>query len=71
VSPNVRRAMHQALDIVLDALAEEQREQPAPARKRRGQVLPSIVPLDPGELPPHLQEQLARQMHRNGYRKAG
>jgi hypothetical protein len=73
VSPNVRRAMHQALDLVLDALAEEEREQPAPARKRRGQVTPEPIamPVLAPEKLIELEAQLARQMGRAGYRKAG
>lgn len=69
MSPLLRRALHQALDIVLDALAEEQEARPAP--RRRGSVGPKLDPIDPSDLPPDLRAQLDRHMSRNGYRKAG
>lgn len=69
MSPLLRRALHQALDIVLDALAAEQESKPAP--KRRGSVGAKLEPLDPSDLPPDLMAQLDRHMTRNGYRKAG
>lgn len=72
MSPNLRRAAHQALDLILDAWAEEQRAESAPKR-RRGQVTPLAIEMP--ELSPEkkleLEEQLDRQMRRNGYRKAG
>lgn len=69
MSPLVRRALHQALDIVLDALAAEQEAKSLP--KRRGPVGPRLDPLDPSSLPPELRAQLDRHMARTGYKKAG
>lgn len=34
VTPRVRRALHEALDLVLDAFAEDARETPVRRRKR-------------------------------------
>lgn len=67
MSPGLRRAAHQALDLILDALAEEGREVKKP--RRRGQAAPPLPP--PVELAPELQAQLDRQLARAGYRKAG
>ena len=66
LSPNFRRAAHQALDLLLDAWAEEQRAEPAKP-KRRGPVVVDLPPAPP--LSPELQAQLDRQMRRNGYKK--
>jgi hypothetical protein len=66
VSPNLRRAAHQALDIILDALAEEGREKKT--KKSRGRVQ---IPAPQVDLSPELQAQLDRQLARAGYRKAG
>lgn len=71
VSPSLRRALHQCIDILCDALAEEARGQPLKkVKKRRGPCAETLEPLDPAELPPHLREQLEQQMKKNGYRKA-
>lgn len=65
VSSRLRCAAHQALDLILDALAED-----APT-KRRGPSLPKKVPMP--DLPPErvaeLREQLDMQMKRRGYVK--
>lgn len=69
MAPAVRRAFHQALDLVLDALAEEQRG--TPTKRRRPP--PLARPLPP--LPPDVtDEDIARvtqKLERAGYRKAG
>lgn len=69
MSPNLRQAAHRALDILLDAIAEEMAGDVKPKR-RRGPSASRIEPLDPKELPPHLRAQLDRQMARQGHKKA-
>jgi hypothetical protein len=65
VSPNLRRAWHQALDIVLDAIAEEGAAEPK--KKRRGRARADLPPL-PKDV---TAEELARvksQLAKAGYR---
>jgi hypothetical protein len=69
VSPNLRRAAHQALDIVLDALAEEGRAAQPVAKKRRGQVAAEL-PVPARELTADERAQLDRQLRRAGYKKS-
>ncbi len=71
MTPSLRRAFHQALDIVLDALSEDERAANAnhTPRKRRPLAKP-LPPLPPDVTPEELaasEERLARA----GYRKAG
>ncbi len=47
VSPRVRRALHEALDHVLDALAEDAREANPKPRKSRATPPPDIATIDP------------------------
>jgi len=65
MSPNLRRAFHQALDIVLDALEDEAKEE-KPKRKRR------TVDAPPAELPSDVSpEELAKihaRLSRAGYK---
>lgn len=66
MSPNLRRAAHQALDLILDALAEEQRE--TPKKRVRGPAPP--IPIAPSRpLTKDEQEHLDRQLGRGGYKK--
>lgn len=66
VGPHVRRALHQALDIVLDAIAADERA--APAKKRtRGPAQPSVTM--PADVTPEELAAAERTWARNGYRK--
>lgn len=71
VSPNLRRAVHQAVDLLLDAL-EQEAEQAKPI-KRRGPSQPATIPMP--DLPPEKVAELTgvldRHMTRNGYKKTG
>lgn len=44
MSPNVRRALHEALDLVLDAMAEEQRENPPKKTRQRPEKVRTLPP---------------------------
>jgi hypothetical protein len=71
VSPGLRRAAHQALDIILDALAAEQDDAP-PLKKPKVRKGPVVRPLPPeAVLSPELQKQLDHQLAKAGYRRAG
>lgn len=66
MSPNLRRAMHQALDVILDALAEEATEKP---KKRARNVLPPELP--PVEsISPKMKEKAEKALIRSGWRPA-
>lgn len=67
MSPNPRQAIHRAVDLVLDAIADEMASE-KPKRPRRGPSPVRIEPLDPATLPPHLRAQLDKHMARTGYR---
>lgn len=64
MKPNIRRAAHQALDILLDAIAEE-----APKKTRRGAADPELPP-EP-EVSPEMAAKIAAKLERAGYRKTG
>lgn len=68
MSPNLRRAAHQALDLILDALAAES-EQTKPVR-RRG---PSIATPPPPQRPltPEEETELESRLAKAGYRRTG
>lgn len=67
MSPGLRRAFHQALDLVLDALAEEERQ--APAKKRRKIAAKPMPPLPPDTTPEEMA-QAAALFERAGWRKS-
>jgi len=69
MTPALRRALHQCVDILCDALAEEAAE---PKKRRRvSQPKPLAVPaLSPDRLA-ELEAQVERQRTRAGYKKAG
>jgi hypothetical protein len=65
VTPGLRRAVHQAADLVLDALATDE-DAPAKAKVRRARALPPTMPSDV------TPEELARvhaALDRAGFRK--
>lgn len=68
VTPNLRRAFHQALDLVLDALAEEERG--APKKRRRPSVARALPPLPEGLSEEKIAEIEAR-WERAGWKRAG
>lgn len=63
MSPNVRRAMHEALDLVLDALAQDAREKPAAVARR-------VRPQKVRELPPGVSDATIERARKAGI-KAG
>lgn len=69
VSPAFRRACHQALDLVLDAWADEREEQTKPKRQRAPSMPKKldVPPLSPERLR-ELEEQVDRQRQRAGYK---
>ncbi len=72
MSPNLRRAFHQALDIVLDAVADEQAEEAKPKRQRAPSApKPLAVPSLSAEKLRELEAQVDRQRSRGGYKKTG
>lgn len=66
MSPSFRRAAHQALDILLDALADEERGEP---KKRKRNTYPK--PLPKVDASPELVREVEARLARAGYRKAG
>lgn len=66
MSPSFRRAMHQALDIVLDALEAEQEQRPQ--KRKRGPAVPSLPKI---ELTPEERERARKSWEKSGWRKAG
>lgn len=75
MSPNLRQAAHRALDIILDALAEEQAVAAGrpPKRRTRGPAKPPplVVPALAPERLAELEAQADRHLGRAGYKKAG
>ncbi len=69
MNPNTRRALHQALDIVLDAMSEDKTSVVAKKSRRRGPVQPEPPPRP--EVSPEVTEKVRAQLERAGYRKAG
>jgi hypothetical protein len=67
VSPNFRRAAHLALDILLDAAAEELRGETK--KKRRAVNVPAFEL--PKDVKPEELEVAERQWSRNGFVKKG
>lgn len=65
MKPNIRRAAHQALDTILDAIAE----QDEPKKKRRGSAEPELPP-EP-EVSPEMAAKIRSKLERAGYRKTG
>lgn len=69
VSPNLRRALHHALDLVLDAIVEEQ-EALLTKPKQRRVVEPKPI-VAPREATPEEKEKVLQNLLRQGFRKAG
>lgn len=65
ITPGIRRAAHQALDLILDALAEEQRETPTKKRRRARAEPPTLPP----DVSPEELAHVGRQLARSGYVK--
>ncbi len=64
VTPTLRHALHQCVDLLCDAIAEEQRSEPT--KKRRARATPPAMPADV------TAEELAdvvRHLARAGYSK--
>ncbi len=66
MSPNLRRAAHQALDLILDALAEE--SAPVKTKKTRARATPPALPPD---VTPEELARIGAHLARAGYQKAG
>jgi len=69
MTPSLRRALHQALDLVLDAIAEDARND-APKRRKRPALAKPLPPL-PANIDPEVERVVNRQLERAGFRKAG
>jgi hypothetical protein len=69
MKPNVRRAMHQALDIVLDAMSEDEPSADVKKSRRRGPVQRELPP-EP-EVSPEVEAKIDAHLRRAGYRQAG
>jgi hypothetical protein len=67
-SRNLRRAAHQALDIILDAIEEED-DAPVKKSRRRGPAQPELPP-EP-EASPELKEKVRASLERASYRRTG
>lgn len=65
VTPALRRALHQAVDLVLDALAQER---DAPPKKRTRRPATPVVTM-PADATPAEIEAAKRTWERNGYRE--
>ncbi len=50
MSPGVRRALHEALDLVLDAVAQEGRDAAKPRRQRKKATPPNVCDIAPETL---------------------
>lgn len=62
ITPALRRAVHQAADLILDALSE-----PAVVpKRRRGPVVPEL-PKPPRDLTPDERAKLSAQLKKAGY----
>jgi hypothetical protein len=68
IGPNLRRALHHALDLVLDAVNEDARGE-APKKRRR--AVADDVHEMPANAAPELVAKVAKAWERAGYRKAG
>lgn len=64
MKPDLRRAAHQALDILLDAITDD-----VPKKHRRGPADPELPP-EP-EVSPDMAAKIAAKLERAGYRKTG
>ena len=67
IGPNVRRALHQCVDILCDAVAEDAEEKPA--KRPRARALP---PLDmPANVTQEELESVRKRLERAGFKRAG
>jgi hypothetical protein len=70
VTPALRRAFHQALDLVLDALAEDARNDNArPKKKHRTDRPAKTLPPLPSNLTKAEKEAIEQRLERQGFRK--
>ena len=69
ISPVFRRAAHQALDLLIDAWAEESRK-PPPRKRARG-AAPRPAKQLPADVTAEELERAREMWSRAGYRKAG
>lgn len=68
MKPNRRRAFHQALDIILDAI-EEEGDAPVKKSRRRGPAQPPPEP-EP-EVSPEVEAKIRSHLEKAGYRRTG
>lgn len=68
MTPALRRALHQCVDILCDALADEQAETPKKRTRGPSKTKPLPVPVLSAEERAKLEAQLDRQLARNGYK---
>jgi hypothetical protein len=65
MNPNIRRAFHQAIDIILDAIAEGDTLAPKKSRRRGPAQPPAPVETDAS---PELKAKVRASLERAGYR---
>lgn len=71
MTPTLRRAFHQALDLVLDALADEARNDNAKPRRKRAPLVPKPLPPLPPDVSADVQATVRKHLERSGFRKTG
>jgi hypothetical protein len=69
ISPAVRRAFHQALDLVLDAMNEDAAANDNAAKRKRRPPTPAPLPPLPADLTPEELEQSDARLAKAGYRR--
>ncbi len=72
MTPSLRRAFHQALDLVLDALAEDTRaaNDTTKPKKRKPPIAKPLPPL-PKDVTAAERKRIAEHLERQGFRPAG
>lgn len=68
MTPGLRRALHQCIDILCDALADEEAETPKKRTRGPSNVKKLPLPVLSTEERAKLEAQLDRQLARNGYK---
>lgn len=71
MTPALRRAFHQALDLVLDAMADEARNDNARPKRKRVPAVPKPLPPLPSDVTPDERAAVRKHLERSGFRKTG
>lgn len=67
VTPNARLVLHQALDLIIDALLEREPEVPKKKTRLRAPYIPESLP----PISPEMKERLETRLEKLGYKRAG